>query len=476
MGFPNVVNGPLCDGCALQKVGSGFTSVEVGARYAATRLLIVGEASGEAEARESLPFRPYAQSGSLLADAMRECNVGRSEVAITNVIRCRPPRDWLEGAPWQAGAMQHCISHYLTEVIHELRPNALLALGGTAYRALCAAPRGRYGTLDYARGYVVRGGGVAEGIPVIATYHPAFIRRGAAHLTPLLQRDLRRAFLLAVGKLVEGRHFVLDPREAGLAYQTAPSLSEAWAFAESVDPERPLAFDIETPMSTRSDEDERVFTNRDIKLFQCTQQRGSGIALPFRDEYIAVIKTILEGAWVKFGFNSWNFDDQVLSANGIDVGETDDAMVMFGFAQPDLPKNLQASAQWCGFGFPWKALGETDLEFYGCADVDATLCVYQTLRAQLEREGRWETYRRYFREVWPILHDMANRGVPVSEERRGELKALIEREDQRVTVAVREIVPAALLGVEPKHYLAFFPHFLGVRADRVFVQQRDDAG
>src|SRR5215472_12993285 len=121
-----------CAGCSLEKTGSGFTQVEIGAHYEQARLLLVGEASGEAEARDSLPFRPYAQSGSLLADAMRATNIQRSEIAITNVIRCRPPKDWLEGSPWQSNAIYNCTIRYLDDAIKELKPNAILALGGTA--------------------------------------------------------------------------------------------------------------------------------------------------------------------------------------------------------------------------------------------------------------------------------------------------------------------------------------------------------
>ena len=374
-----------CAGCTLQKSGAGFTAVEIGARYEATRLLLVGEASGEAEARESLPFRPYAQSGSLLADAMREVNLSRADVAITNVLRCRPPKDWLEGAPWQHNAIYNCCKNYLGDTIRDLSPRAILALGGTAYRALVDAPKGKYGTLDYARGYVNRGNGLAMGIPIIATYHPAFLRRGASHLTPLLERDLRRAFQLATGKLIEGKHYALDLTKLGLQYQTAPSIDDAIAYAAALDPNLPLAFDIETPLSTRSDEDERTsFADRDIKLFQCTQQRGKGIALPFRDEFIGVVRSIISNTRIKIGFNNWNFDDPVLAANGIDVGCTDDAMVMFGVYWSELPKNLQAAAQMCGFPFPWKHFNETDLAFYGVTDADATLCVYDYMKATLE--------------------------------------------------------------------------------------------
>ena len=368
----------LCaeSGCALAKIGTGFTDVEIGPRYSTTRLLMIGEASGEAESRESLPFRPHAQSGSLLTDAMREVNVSRSEVAITNVIRCRPPKDWLEGAPWAYSALSHCTENYLKGVIDELKPKAILALGGTAYRSLTAAPRGRYGTLDYARGYVVPGAGVAAGIKVIATYHPAYLRRGAAHLTPLLQRDIRRAFNVATGKLVEGRHFSLDAGTFGLKYQTAPTVGEAWEWARSANPDLKLSFDLETPMSTRSDEEDRTsFTDRDIKLVQFSQCRGTGIAMPWRDQFVDVALSVFDRCPRKVGFNNWNFDDAVLEANGVLVGVTDDAMVKFGAYWSDLPKNLQTAAQMCGFPFPWKHLGESDLAFYGVCDVDAALCV-----------------------------------------------------------------------------------------------------
>ncbi len=436
--------GNLCEssGCALAKSGAGFTEVEVGSAYERTKLLIVGEASGEAEARESLPFRPYAQSGSLLSDALREVAVSRAEVAITNIVRCRPPKDWLSGAPYEYNAISNCIKNYLYETIDRLKPRAILALGGTAMRALTATVKGKYGTLDYARGYVQMGEGPARGIPVISTYHPAFIRRGAAHLTPLLQRDLRRAFLLATGRLVDGVHFACDVSRLGLNYQTAPAIDEAWAFAESIDPDLPLAFDIETPMSTRSDEDERTsFTDRDIKLVQFSQQRGHGIAFPFRDEFRDVVQRVLASCRVKVGFNNWSFDDPVLESNDIETGMTDDAMVMFGFLWSDLPKNLQAAAQFAGFPFPWKHYSDSDLAFYGCADADATLCVYNYCKQKMEEEGNWDSYRRYFAQVWPILRDMSRRGIPISNTKRLELKALIEREDLRVTAAIQGVVP-----------------------------------
>lgn len=165
---------------------------------------------------------------------------------------------------------------------------------------------------------------------------------------------------------------------------TSPTIDEAWSYVESLDPDLPLAFDIETDYSTRNDEDERVsFVDRNIRLIQFSQQRGTGIALPWRDEFIEVAKATLAKCRYKVGFNNFSFDDPVLAANGVDVGKTDDAMVEFGVYYSDLPKNLQTAAQFCGYPFPWKALSDSDLALYGCIDADATLCVHQHMQKLL---------------------------------------------------------------------------------------------
>jgi uracil-DNA glycosylase family 4 len=380
----------LCleSGCALAKTGSGYTSIEKGERYESTRLLLVGEAPGENEVRESLPSRPHSQLGSFLSDALRQTNISRGEIAITDVVRCRSPKDWLIGAPWQYNAISHCTTNYLHSVIEELKPKAILAMGDTAFRTLASVPKGKYSQLDYARGYVVHGAGAATGIPVIGTYAPKAIRMGSAHLTPLFHRDLRRAFLLATGKLIEGKHYALDLSTLGLKYQTAPTIEEAWEWARNINPELKLSYDLETPYSSREDEDDLVnsFTNKDIKLAQFTQRRGEAIAIPWRDEFVEVGKNILNKCPRKIGFNCWSFDDGVLAANGIKVGRTDDAMVKFGTFWSDLPKNLQTAAQMCGFPFIWKHMNESDLAFYGCADVDAALCVDDHMDAILSGE------------------------------------------------------------------------------------------
>lgn len=445
--------GSKCEGCSLSKSGSGFVQTEIGNRYEQTKLLIIGDLNGEAEVRDSLPFRPYSQSGSMLADAMREMNVSRQEVAIATVIKCRPKGDWFVGAPYAYSATQHCITNYLSDTIAELQPRVILAMGEIAFKACVATIKGRQGTLDYIRGYAMPGAGVATGIPVIGTYHPSTIRRGAAELTPLLQRDLRRAFLIATGKLVEGVNFILDPIAHKGNYQTAPTITEAWEWYRAIDPTRSIYSDLETPRSKREDEDDRnSFADRDINLVQFTQHRGRGIALPYRDEFKDVVHAILATPNRKVGHNWFGFDLPVLAANSITVnGEQDDTMLQFHHYHADLPQNLQAVAQFCGFPMAWKHLSDSEQELYGCIDVDATCWADETMTALLKRDGLHESYERYVREFWPILRDMANRGVPISDERRLALKAVIVEEDIRATESIKQLVPDEVLAQKQKN-------------------------
>ena len=296
------------------------------------------------------------------------------------------------------------------------------------------------------------GAGAAQGIPVIATYHPAFLRRGASHLTPLLQRDLRRAFLIATGKLREGEHFILDPLEHRGRYQTMSSIGEAWAWFNNIDSERSIYCDIETPRSRREDEDDRnSFADRDINLIQFTQRRGEGIAIPWRDDYVDVACAILRTTNRKVGHNWFGFDLPVLSANGIEVnGPQDDTMLQFHHYHPDLPQNLQAVAQFCGFPFAWKHLADTEQELYGCLDVDATCWADETMTSLLKRDNLHDSYIRYVQQFWPILRDMSTRGLPISDERRLALQAVIVEEDARATEAIKAIVPAEVLAQKQK--------------------------
>src|SRR5262245_40748111 len=100
-----------------------------------TGVLIVGEASGEHEAREGRGFIEWAPAGSIIEKAIKMGGHKRDDYWITNIIRCRPPNNLLSGAPYESEAIAHCRGN-LDRVIQEHNPRAILALGSIPLREL----------------------------------------------------------------------------------------------------------------------------------------------------------------------------------------------------------------------------------------------------------------------------------------------------------------------------------------------------
>src|SRR5687767_10370311 len=122
-----------CSGCPLVTLGTGFSESE---GTGANGVLVVAEALGDNECKEGLPLRPYAQAGSVFERAVRKAGFRREEFAITNTVRCQPPGNKLEGARYEAGAVEHCYKHHFQSVLDSYKPRAILALGGVAARSL----------------------------------------------------------------------------------------------------------------------------------------------------------------------------------------------------------------------------------------------------------------------------------------------------------------------------------------------------
>src|SRR5271157_4819879 len=216
---------PSCDGCPCYAHGTDFSAIE---GTGSLGVMIVAEASGEMEARDQLPLRPYAPAGSLLERTFRRMGYDRKQFALTNTLRCRPRNNWLSGAPWEYAALNKCRPN-LDAAIRDRQPRAILALGDTATREL-TGEAGEARGVSHLCGFVLRG---PNDIPVVPTYHPAFIRRGKASLQGVFARNLQRAVNVAAGRDREWM-WGIDPEKKEtyerLNYITHPSLDDARNF------------------------------------------------------------------------------------------------------------------------------------------------------------------------------------------------------------------------------------------------------
>jgi uracil-DNA glycosylase family 4 len=149
-------------GCRLCGLCETRTQTVFGVGNRSARLMVVGEAPGAEEDRQGEPF--VGRAGLLLNAMLRAAGFERRDVFIANVLKCRPPHN-RDPSDEEAG---RCLP-YLRRQIELVDPDVILCVGRIAAQRLLGTdqPIGRL------RGRVHDLGGV----PVVATYHPAYLLR-----------------------------------------------------------------------------------------------------------------------------------------------------------------------------------------------------------------------------------------------------------------------------------------------------------
>ena len=158
-----------CRACPL---GESRTQTVFGVGHLEAHWMIVGEAPGEEEDRQGEPF--VGRSGQLLDNMLRALGLSRTvvddaadpakQVFIANSLKCRPPGN-RNPLPQE---LSEC-EPYLARQIDLVRPKIILAMGRFAVQALLRSDE----PIGKLRGRVHR----FQGVPLIVTYHPAYLLR-----------------------------------------------------------------------------------------------------------------------------------------------------------------------------------------------------------------------------------------------------------------------------------------------------------
>jgi DNA polymerase len=159
-------------GCVLcPHLAAARTQVVFGVGDIHSPLMFVGEAPGADEDLQGEPF--VGKAGQLLTRIIQTMGFTRQSVYIANVLKCRPdtPGQSAGNRKPTPEEMQTCLP-YLREQIRIIAPRALVALGVTALQGLFGETfpitkiRGRWMSF--------------QDIPVMPTYHPAYLLRNQA--------------------------------------------------------------------------------------------------------------------------------------------------------------------------------------------------------------------------------------------------------------------------------------------------------
>ena len=174
---------PACTLCGLHKER---TQTVFGVGNPRAQWLIIGEAPGAEEDRQGEPF--VGRAGQLLNAMLAAIGLKREEVFICNILKCRPPQN-RDPKPEEAAAC----APFLQKQIELVQPRIILALGRIAAQNLLRTdtPIGRMRGQRYEY--------PDPKVPVVVTYHPAYLLR-----SPTEKRKVWEDLQIAMG-LVRGQ-------------------------------------------------------------------------------------------------------------------------------------------------------------------------------------------------------------------------------------------------------------------------------
>jgi DNA polymerase len=152
--------GPDCSRCKLHQLGR--TQVVFGVGNPNATLMFVGEAPGQDEDLQGIPF--VGRAGQLLTKIIEAIQLTRDDVYIANVIKCRPPGN-RNPEPDEVDTCEP----FLFRQVRTIRPRVIVALGTFAARTLLRTND----PISRLRGRTFKYGDAI----LIPTFHPAYLLR-----------------------------------------------------------------------------------------------------------------------------------------------------------------------------------------------------------------------------------------------------------------------------------------------------------
>lgn len=146
-----------CEKCPLHKTKTNYVP---GEGNISPEVMFIGEGPGETEDKFGRPF--IGKAGQLLEKIIEKMGYSREKVFIGNIVKCRPPNN----RDPQKDEVEACMP-FLEEQINILNPKVIVCLGRVALNNLLNTNH----PISRVRGKLFS----YMDIPVIPTYHPAFI-------------------------------------------------------------------------------------------------------------------------------------------------------------------------------------------------------------------------------------------------------------------------------------------------------------
>lgn len=388
-------------------------------------MVFIGEAPGKDEEIQKEPF--VGAAGGCLKRAVAEAGIMWHSVYRMNVISCRPTDNDISSAEAQE-AVACCRPGFEEELdyVQKLGVKVLVPVGNTAAAAMKIG-----GNIGKIRGSVFLD--ERTKLPMVPTYHPSFILRGAYSEEPTWVADLRKAKELSFRKYK-------PPKEN---FNLFPTVADVVVFVdEALKKKKLVGVDIETtglnPLYAR------------ILMIGLATDGETAMVVPFTKKGggpywsnaekkkvdVALKRLFAKG---RLMFQNAMFDVRHLEAAGFAVGDIEhDTMLVHHAIHPELPHNLGYIVSIYGTTPFWKDvvlsnpehmlnMDDTEVRTYNARD---SVVLHQILPGLLEDLKEGKTERQYFEWSMKLLRpliDMTAYGIGIDKAKLKTLAAQLKR-------------------------------------------------
>lgn len=370
----------------------------------------------------------------------------------TIVHNCRPPNDYLAGAPWEEHAIVRC-RQYLQPVLDAVPDNAVVVpLGATALTALLGL-RGVPGVAvkDF-HGTVTRD--PSDRFWVVPTFHPSHLQRGAMNLLEVVTQDVRLAHRISQhGFTRSPAELVVDPHPDWVRRWVREHLQRLAADPEGTH----LALDTEfAEKAGGADESEVVLADVSSPITRVNggNDKTTGWTVPYRSPYREIVEELLAGVvavrgWIWLWNKYADLDHLRRAGHTIQNGDCYvDAMWAWHFLQSDLPRGLGFVAPMASDFGAWKHWAkERDKEgVYAAADGVQTWRTAMWILSALHRQNMWDLFLTdwHERDVY-VLRPAHEQGTPVNKTALEQFHQELQAKQADILVRIKQTAAQGVL-------------------------------
>ena len=384
------------------------------------RVMIVGESPGQKEDEVGVPF--VGASGNLIDDCLRAAGLDRSQIYITNAVKCGTPG---ENAPPSKKEIKIC-KQYLIEEIKEVKPEIIVTLGAKALEAVL----NRTGIATINNNIFTS---EEFNVKVLPIYHPAYGLRNPG-VIPAIKKGFE---LLAKELSGKGQ----DTEETKVF--TAKNEEDINKILEKLEGVKKFSFDFETS-SLR-------YLEAKILSIAFSWKAGTATVIPWAlhtKETLKRLNNILANKNIIKIAQNIKFEMHICKANNLELNPPyEDTMLIHHLLDENSKHGLDVlTLRFTKLGEYWKEIDlfiekyckdnklekdkftynlipEKILLPYNGKDADATLQAFSTLYPRLEQQKLSNLYYNYVIPYLSVIVEMEHLGIACD---RDQLKNLIE--------------------------------------------------